>query len=139
MELWFSCKYWNCYFFVFSKHNFFVSVKEIHNLWSLMNNNKCTNEITVTKTKRPLKYRALSGISWSWWGRYWLRHKLPGFRWSSAIHYYTQSVWAIALDLNMVYSVFLSLISFLEAPWYGLVCYVQSIITKTRGILKLSS
>ena len=61
-------------------HNFFVAVKKIHNLWLLNNNNKCSNQITFTQTKKPLKYRALLGVIWSCWGRYWLRHKFPRFR-----------------------------------------------------------
>ena len=66
--------------------------------------------------------------------RSWIRHESPGFTQSLAIHYCTQSVWAITLDLIMVSSVFWSLISFLEAPWWYLVCYVQATATTTRGL-----
>ena len=45
----------------------------------------------------------------------------------------------MALDLIVASSAFLSLISFREALWYCLVFYMQSFITKTRGLLKLSS
>ena len=48
-------------------------------------------------------------------------------------------MWEISLDLNVASSIFLPLISFQEASWYFLVCYVQSIITKTRALLKWSS
>ena len=48
------------------KHNVFVEVKEIHNLLCIINNNKCRNQITITQTKRTLKYGELSGVSWSW-------------------------------------------------------------------------
>ena len=47
----------------------------------------------------------------------WIWFKSPGFSESLAIYYCNQRVLAIALDLNMAYSVLLSLISFLEAPW----------------------
>ena len=50
------------------------------------------------------------------------------------IHFCTQSVWAIAPDLNVASSVFRSLVSFWEAPWQFLVCYVQEITTTTGGV-----
>ena len=40
---------------------------------------------------------------------------------------------AISLDLNVTYSVFWSLVSFREAPWWVLVYYVWAIITNWRG------
>ena len=43
------------------------------------------------------------------------------------------------MDLNMVSSVFRSLISFQNVPEYCLVFYVQAVITTTRFFLKLSS
>ena len=56
-------------------HNLFAPDEEIHYLQFLIINNKCRNQVPVTKTKWPLKYGALSGVGWLWWGRSWLRHK----------------------------------------------------------------
>ena len=39
----------------------------------------------------------------------------------------------------MVLSVFQFIILLLEAPWYCIVCYMQAIITRTKGLLKLGS
>ena len=58
---------------------------------------------------------------------------------TTVIHYCTQSVWVISLSMKVAYSVFRSVISFRKFPWYFLVCYIQEIITTTRGLLKLSS
>ena len=41
-------------------------------------------------------------------------------------------MWLIALDLNVASSEFWLLISFIEAPWYCLFCYVQKITTTTK-------
>ena len=62
------------------EHNFLAALKEIHNLWFSINKNKCRNQIPVPQTRRPLKDRALLGVSWSWWSRSWLRYKSPVFR-----------------------------------------------------------
>ena len=50
------------------------------------------------------------------------------------MHYCTQSVWEFSLGLNVVSSIFRLLISFQEAPWQCLVCYVISISTTTRAL-----
>ena len=44
----------------------------------------------------------------------------------------------ISFEMNMAYSVFQFQVSFWEAPWSCLVCYVQSVITTTRGHLSWS-
>ena len=60
------------------------------------------HSLSITPTRQTMKDGALSGVSQSWWGGSWLRLKSPGFGYSLAIHYCTQSVWAISLDLNIV-------------------------------------
>ena len=49
------------------------------------------------------------------------------------MHYCNQPVLEISLDLNVVSSILQLLISFLEAPWQGLVYYVLAINTAGRG------
>ena len=49
------------------------------------------------------------------------------------MYYFNHPVLEISLKLNVAYSVLRSLISFQEAPWYGLVCYVQAINTTWWG------
>ena len=44
----------------------------------------------------------------------------------------------ISLDLNVKGSVLRLLISFQEAPWYGLVYYVRAITTTLRGLWSAS-
>ena len=61
------------------KHKCFAAVKEIYILQYSINKNKCRKQIPVPQTKQQPKHRAPSGVSWSWWGRYWLRYKSPGF------------------------------------------------------------
>ena len=89
--------------------------------------------MSITNTKQTLKDGAISGFCRSFWGRSWIWCKSFGFSDYYAIPYYNQTVLAIALDLNMLYSVFPLLISFLKAPWYGLVYSVRGFTTTWRG------
>ena len=52
---------------------------------------------------------------------------------SQAIHYCNQSFLATFPDLNIFVFSITILISFREAPWYGLVYYVQAICITRRG------
>ena len=65
---------------------------------------------SCSHTKQPLKYGALLGIGQLFWEISWIRHKLSSFGYSSSVHYCAKSVWAIALDLIVVSSVFWLLI-----------------------------
>ena len=92
------------------------------------------HSLCVTPTQQTLKYGALSGVGRSWWGRLQLWYKSPGLSYSWAIHYCNQPVLAIALELNVESSVLRFLISFWEAPWWSLVCYVLAITNTVRGL-----
>ena len=71
----------------------------------------------IFNTHLPLKDGDLSGVGRLWWGRSGIRFKPPVFSDNSAIHYCNKTLLAIALDLNVAYSVLCLLISFREAPW----------------------
>ena len=75
------------------------------------------HHINITPKNQTLKDRAISMVIWSLLGRYWPRRKVPCLRKTTKTHYCTQSVWAIALALNVAYYVFWLLISFRKLPW----------------------
>ena len=93
-----------------------------------------TYQFSITNIWKTLKDISLLGVSWSWWGRSRLRYKSPNFRSSLAIHYCNQLVLEIVMDLNMASSLLQLLISFLEAFWWVLVCYVLAITMTVRGL-----
>ena len=62
------------------EHKRFTGVDEIKYHWLSIITNRWRNKVTLNQIKRTMKYRALSGFGWSWWGISWLRNKLPGFR-----------------------------------------------------------
>ena len=103
----------------------------------MINNNKCRHQVPVIKTKIPLKYRALLGSDNR--GAVYLDSYVNRLT-SGYLRQYnnvpSQCKW---LPWTwMWHLLYWSLISFREAYWYYLVCYVQAIITTTRGLLKLS-
>ena len=124
----FWCRIWNNVNFVG------IYLFSLHHHTAPTNINIWRHSLSITPKRQKLKYVELSGISWSWWKRYWIRYKSPGFRESLAIHYCNQAVWSVVLDLNVVYSIFWLLISFQGSPWYCLVCYVLEITTTVRGL-----
>ena len=100
------------------------------NFWSLttsteikfMLSNQTTTERRVFIRVQPIIMRDILTLIWIAW-----------IQQSQEIHYCNHPVLVIAPDLNMTYSVLRFLISFLEAPWYGLVYYVQAIFTTWWG------
>ena len=62
-ELCFSHKYWVCSFVVFLNTNFTQQSKKFIKFY-FPSTKKCRNQITFTRTNRPLQDRALSWVSW---------------------------------------------------------------------------
>ena len=79
MEHGFSYKYRICSFVIFPSTTFLQqSEKSITYIFGQQ------QQVQKSKygytTKQSLKYGALSGVIWLWWGRSWLRRKLSGLR-----------------------------------------------------------
>ena len=104
--------------------NTIICCNQVH-LWppkSVDLRQKANIEIKGSIRGRPIFVREIMTLILSAW-----LHK------SWSIQYCNQPVLAIALDLNVTYSVLRSLISFREAPWYRLVYYVWAITTTWQG------
>ena len=133
MELYFSRKYWIWSFVIFFNTTFFQQTNKSIT-FNILSSTTSAETKFLLSNQANTERRITIGVQLIVWVRSWLRLKSPGFRLSLAIYYCTKSVWFITLDLNVVSSLFGFLIACQWSPWYFLVCYVQDITPKTRGL-----